>query len=58
MKNYLIVFSNDVHDNVSLEAANLEDLKNELVNEELMNENEEISDFNWTIYENGTLIQG
>jgi hypothetical protein len=58
MKNYLIVFSNDVHDNVSLEAANLEDLKNELVNEELMNENEEISDFSWSIFENGTLIQG
>ena len=36
MKNYLIVFSNDVHNNVSLEAANLEDLKNELVNEELI----------------------
>jgi hypothetical protein len=58
MKNYLIVFSNDVHNNVSLEAANLEDLKNELVNEELMNENEEISDFSWSIFENGTLIQG
>jgi hypothetical protein len=58
MKNYLIVFSNDVHDNVSLEAANLEDLKNELVNEELMNENEEISDFSWSVFENGTLIQG
>jgi hypothetical protein len=58
MKNYLIVFSNDVHDNVSLEATNLEDLKNELVNEELMNENEEISDFSWSIFENGTLIQG
>jgi hypothetical protein len=58
MKNYLIVFSNDVHDNVSLEAANLEDLKNELVNEELMNENEEISDFSWSIFENGILIQG
>jgi len=58
MKNYLIVFSNDVHNNVSLEAANLEDLKNELVNEELMNENEEISDFNWSVFENGTLIQG
>jgi hypothetical protein len=58
MKNYLIVFSNDVHDNVSLEAANLEDLKNELINEELMNENEEISDFSWSIFENGTLIQG
>jgi hypothetical protein len=58
MKNYLIVFSNDVHDNVSLEAANLEDLKNELINEELMDENEEISDFSWSIFENGTLIQG
>ena len=58
MKNYLIVFSNDVHNNVSLEAANLEDLKNELINEELMNENEEISDFNWSVFENGTLIQG
>jgi hypothetical protein len=58
MKNYLIVFSNDVHNNVSLEAANLEDLKNELVNEELMNENEEISDFSWSIFENGILIQG
>jgi hypothetical protein len=58
MKNYLIVFSNDVHNNISLEAANLEDLKNELVNEELMNENEEISDFSWSIFENGTLIQG
>jgi hypothetical protein len=58
MKNYLIVFSNDVHDNVSLEAANLEDLKNELVNEELMNENEEISDFSWRVFENGILIQG
>jgi hypothetical protein len=58
MKNYLIVFSNDVHDNVSLEAANLEDLKNELINEELMNENEEISDFSWSIFENGILIQG
>jgi len=58
MKNYLIVFSNDVHNNVSLEAANLEDLKNELVNEELMNKNEEISDFSWTIFENGILIQG
>jgi hypothetical protein len=58
MKNYLIVFSNDVHDNVSLEAANLEDLKNELVNEELMNENEEISDFSWSVFENGILIQG
>jgi hypothetical protein len=58
MKNYLIVFSNDVHDNVSLEAANLEDLKNELINEELMNENEEISDFSWSVFENGTLIQG
>jgi hypothetical protein len=58
MKNYLIVFSNDVHDNVSLEAANLEDLKNELINEELMNENEEISDFSWSVFENGILIQG
>jgi len=58
MKNYLIVFSNDVHDNVSLEAANLEDLKNELINEELMNENEEISDFSWRVFENGILIQG
>ena len=58
MKNYLIIFSNDVHDNVSLEAANLEDLKNELVNEELMNENEEISDFSWSVFENGILIQG
>ena len=58
MKNYLIVFSNDVHNNVSLEAANLEDLKNELVNEELMNENEEISDFSWSVFENGILIQG
>jgi len=58
MKNYLIVFSNDVHNNVSLEAANLEDLKNELVNEELMNENEEISDFSWRVFENGILIQG
>jgi len=58
MKNYLIVFSNYVHDNVSLEAANLEDLKNELVNEELMNENEEISDFSWSVFENGILIQG
>jgi hypothetical protein len=58
MKNYLIVFSNDIHDNVSLEAANLEDLKNELVNEELMNENEEISDFSWSVFENGILIQG
>ena len=57
MKNYLIIFSNDVHDNVSLEAANLEDLKNELVNEELMNENEEISDFSWIVFENGILIQ-
>lgn len=58
MKNYLIVFSNDVHNNVSLEAANLKDLKNELVNEELMNENEEISDFSWRVFENGILIQG
>ena len=58
MKNYLIVFSNDVHDNVSLEAANLEDLKNELINEELMNENEEISDFSWSVFKNGILIQG
>ncbi len=58
MKTYLIIFSNDVHNNVSFEATNLEDLKNELINEELINENEEISDFNWTIYENGTLIQG
>jgi hypothetical protein len=58
MKNYLIVFSNDVHNNVSLEAANLEDLKNELINEELMNENEEISDFSWSVFENGILIQG
>jgi hypothetical protein len=58
MKNYLIVFSNDVHNNVSLEAANLEDLKNELVNEEIMNENEEISDFSWSVFENGILIQG
>jgi hypothetical protein len=58
MKNYLIVFSNDVHNNISLEAANLEDLKNELVNEELMNENEEISDFSWSVFENGILIQG
>jgi hypothetical protein len=56
MKTYLIIFSNDVHNNVSFEATNLEDLKNELINEELMNENEEISDFNWTIYENGTMI--
>jgi hypothetical protein len=58
MNTYLIIFSNDVHNNVSFEAANLEDLKNELVNEELMNENEEISDFSWSIFENGTLIQG
>jgi hypothetical protein len=58
MKTYLIIFSNDIHNNVSFEATNLEDLKNELINEELINENEEISDFNWTIYENGTLIQG
>jgi hypothetical protein len=58
MNTYLIIFSNDVHNNVSFEAANLEDLKNELINEELMNETEEISDFNWTIFENRTLIQG
>lgn len=58
MKNYLIVFLNDIHNNVSLEAANLEDLKNELINEELMNENEEISDFSWSVFENGILIQG
>jgi hypothetical protein len=58
MNTYLIIFSNDVHNNASFEAANLADLKNELVNEELMNGIEEISDFNWTIYENGTLIQG
>ena len=55
MKTYLI-FLHDTH--ISFEAANLEDLKNELVNEELMNEMEEISDFNWRIFENGTLIQG
>ena len=58
MNTYLIIFSNDVHNNVSFEATNLEDLKNELINEELMNENEEISDFSWSIFENGILIQG
>jgi hypothetical protein len=57
MKTYLIVFSNDVNNNVSFEASNLQELKNELVNEELMNEMEEISDFNWCIFENGTQIQ-
>ena len=57
MNTYLIIFSNDPNNNVSFEASNLQELKNELVNEELMNEMEEISDFNWTIFENGTMIQ-
>ena len=55
MNTYLI-FLHDI--DISFDAANLEDLKKKLVDEELMNEMEEISDFNWTIYENGTLIQG
>lgn len=56
MNTYLIIFSNDPNNNVSLKASNLQELKNELVNEELMNETEEISNFNWTIFENGTMI--
>ena len=56
MNTYLIIFSNDPNNNVSFEASNLQELKNELVNEELMNETEEISNFNWTIFENGTMI--
>ena len=57
MNTYLIIFSNDPNNNVSLKASNLQELKNELVNEELMNETEEISNFNWIIFENGTMIQ-
>jgi hypothetical protein len=57
MNTYLIIFSNDPNNYVKFEASNLQELKNELVNEELMNETEEISNFNWTIFENGTMIQ-
>ena len=57
MNTYLIIFSNDPNNNVSLKASNLQELKNELVNEELMNETDNISDFNWVIFENGTMIQ-
>ena len=56
MNTYLIIFSNDPNNNVYLKASNLQELKNELVNEELMNETEEIYNFNWIIFENGTMI--
>ncbi len=46
MNTYLIIFSNDPNNYVKFEASNLQELKNELVNEELMNETEEISNFN------------
>ena len=54
MKDYLI-FLHDTH--ILFNAHNLKDLKTQLVSEGLMNEMEEISDFNWRIYQNGVLIK-
>jgi len=59
MKNTYLIFPDhqDVHNYLTITCTK-EDLKNGLVEAEVMNEMEEISDFNWVIFENGTLIQG
>ena len=55
---YLIQFNrNDVHNNVTFNC-NKEELNDVLIEEELMDEEDDYSKFNWVIFENGLMIQG
>jgi hypothetical protein len=55
---YLIQFDrNDVHNNVRFDCTK-EELNDVLIKEELMNDGDDYSKFDWIIFENGKLIQG
>jgi hypothetical protein len=55
---YLIQFDrNDVHNNVTFECIK-EELNDVLIEEELMDEGDDYSKFDWIIFENGLIIQG
>ena len=48
---------NDVHNYVILNCTK-EELNDTLIEEELMNDGDDYSKFDWIIFENGKLIQG
>jgi hypothetical protein len=55
---YLIQFDrNDIHNNITFECTK-EELNDALIEEELMDEGDDYSKFDWVIFENGLMIQG
>ena len=55
---YLIQFDrNDVHNNITFKCTK-EELNDVLIEEELMDEGDDYSKFDWVIFENGLMIQG
>lgn len=56
MKQYLIFPSNDFYSHLSV-TIEPENLNQHLIEIEVLNEGENYKDFDWRIFENGTMIQ-
>ena len=56
MKQYLIFPSNDFYSYLSV-TIEPENLNQHLIEIEILNEGENYKDFDWRIFENGTMIQ-
>jgi len=59
MKNVYLIFTNpnDVYSNATI-ICDEEELDNILIENEMIDPGTTVSDYNWIVFENGTMIQG